>query len=661
MTDSVLPPEDPHGDRAWQEAQRRRKLGRSAIFDELEEWRPATSPAKPGDPAEPAADKYAGEEELKFDDVRIPRIVGKVLRWVPIGLPEDCPVTCLGKNGRTYFYLSPLGELIALTDAEHGQAHIRGLWSPKLRELRQAFPQLNQNGTHKGFAAQYAADALTTACGAKGIFEAHDRVRGLGCWKGEDGALIQHLGDRVLVGETEHKPGEIDGYVYPGRPSMPPGKADRTKVSQVYDRFQTWNWSRGELDARLLLGQLASTVLGAALDWRPMAFVCGDAATGKSTLQRWVRRMLPRRLVGTVDASEAALRGLLGQDAVGVSFDEIEADASNEKAQQVMKLARTAASGDDAYRSSASQDLKQFTLRGSFLFSAIIPPSMRPQDMQRFAFLMLRPLAKDAKLPPLSAGDDRELGAALVGRITAAWDRWEATLDAFALGLAREGHAQRGAIQFGTLLAAAHLVLEDRPPNEVDIATWCGQLRRESLFEYQNAEPVWLKALRRVLSAQPEIWRAHEFPTVAEVIRKYLLGLKLNNKEEMDVAQKRLTRAGLAIVGEKGTTRKYLAIPPRHPQVGAIFKGTDFQAAGGGDGAWHIPLASAPKIEGAETERRGVWRSEKVPRLGRDFRCDLFWLDGRAEIGGVWTPIFDATVDVDDIEPETEREPGEEG
>lgn len=660
MTDAILPPEDPHGDRAWYDEQQRIKRGRAAILDEAQEWRPdpGEEPEDEGPPVDPSED-----EALRFDHVLIPRIVGKIIRQVPISLPPECPITCLGKNGRTFFYLSPLGELMQLADAEHGQAHIVSLWAPKIDELNRAFPQFNQQGKFKGFQANYARDAMMAACARKPIFQAHDRVRGLGCWKSEKGALIQHLGDRILIDGREEKPGEIDGYVYPGRPSMPSGTAGgRAQVAAIYERFQGWHWRRGELDARLLLGQLGSTVLGAALDWRPMVFMCGDASTGKSTLQRFVRRMLPRRMVGTVDASEAALRGLLGQDSVGVSFDEIEADASNEKALQVMKLARTAASGDDAYRSSQSQDLKQFTLRGSFLFSAIIPPSMRPQDVQRFAFLMLRKLPKEAKLAPLTAAVEGEMGRALVGRITEAWPRWEETLDAFTLGLARVGHDHRGALQFGTMLAAAHLLLEDRAPDTADVDLWCAQLARETLFEYQNSEPVWLKALRRLLNAQPEVWRANGFPTVAEVVRKYLKADSIpEGHEDKAAAHAALNRAGLAITHERKTGRVYLAIPPRHPQLTAIFRGSDFAAAGGGDGAWHVPMSGAPPIEADPATRRGVYRSEKVPRLGRDVRCDMFWLDGMAEIGGVWTPIFDRTLGEDEIDAPAEREPGEEG
>lgn len=632
---------DPAGDKAWMEARRQR--GRGAIFGassfEDEDFGGGTGTedeagGEGGD--DEGGGGSEGEDGPRFDHVRIPRLFGTTIRYVPIGMPEDAPITCLGKNGQTYFYLTPLGELISLADAEHGQAHITGAWAPKIGDLHRAFPQFDQQRRFKGFQAQYARDAMMTACALKGIFDAHEKVRGLGCWQDDEGHLVQHLGDRVLVSGKEHKPGELGGYVYPGRPPIPAPKAGgKADCLAVYQRMQMWNFARGEVDARLLLGQILAGVLGAAIEWRPMAFLTGDAGTGKSTLQKLVRDLLSKRMISTVDASEAALRALLGQDALAVSFDEIEADAQNEKAQAVMKLARTSASGDDAYRSGSDQVARGFTLRGSFLFSAIIPPSMRQQDMQRFAFLRLQTLPKGAKLPPLSKTELRDLGAGLVGRITEGWDRWDATLAAFFQGLQARGHEHRGAMQFGTMLAAAHIALEDGAPGEAEVDRWCDQLARDRLFEYENSEPAWLQAWRIIMTAHPEAWRGEGSPTVAEMVRRYLVASQATSgEEERAKAHDKLTRAGLAIVRQRGSGRIFLAVPPRHQGIAAIFKGTDFEKKGG-EGAWNIPLRGAPRLEGD----KGVLHVEKVPRLERQ-KCALFWLDGQAQVAGEWVRIF---------------------
>jgi hypothetical protein len=644
--------DDPHGDRAWLEARRQR--GRGALldaeaFDDGEADFEDTGRRDEEDP-----EGHAGEGERPppaSDQVMIPRIVkGGHVRWVRISLPPECPITPLGVTGRTSWYLSGIHQLIGLQDSEHGQAHIRALWAPHIDELQRAFPQFDQSNRFKGFQAQYAADAMVAACAVKGPFDAHEKVRGLGCWKDDDGQLVQHLGDRVLVAGAEHRPGELGGYVYPARPAITaPRRGGKADCEKIYAHFQCWNYERGEVDARLLLGQVAAGILGAAIDWRPMAFLTGDAGTGKSTLQRRIRALHPKRIVGTVDASEAALRALLGHDALTVSFDEIEADAHSDRAQAVMKLARTSASGDDAHRSGSDQQARSFTLRGSFLFSAIVPPSMRQQDMQRFAFLRLKTLKKGQRLPPLTTAELGALGAGMVGRITEGWPRWERTLDLFFQALQERRHEHRGAMQFGTCLAAAHILLEDGDPTAEDLERWCDPLHRDELFEYENSAPTWLTIWRHILSSLPEAWRGHGSPSVAEVVKKWLVAHAAGDggKDERRKLQGWLNQVGLHLVVERGTRRIYLAVAPKHQGLASMFRGSDYQAAGG-EGAWNIPLRGAPKIE-----EDGVLRVEKVPNLGR-LKCPMFWLDGTVEVAGQREPIFDRDGDDQEIEPSLE-------
>lgn len=644
--------DDPFGDKAFLEEQRQRRLaGRSALLqgaEDFEDDEPGDDGAggDAGDDAGGGGGDDGDEGEPKFDHVRIPRLFGTVIRYVAIGMPLDAPVTCLGKMGRTFFYLTPKGELVSLQDSEHGQAHIQGLWSPETDALDQAFPQFDQQRRFKGFQAQYARAAMMKACGKKPLFDPHEKVRGLGCWRTDDDQLVQHLGDRILIGSAEHAPGEIGGYVYPGRPPLLPPKAGgKADCEAIYQRFQLWNFERGEVDARLLLGQLAAGVLGAAIEWRPMAFLTGDAGTGKSTLQRLARALLPKRIISTVDASEAALRALLGQDALMVSFDEIEADAHNDRAQGVMKLARTSASGDDAHRSGQDQVARSFTLRGSFLFSAIVPPAMLQQDMQRFAFLRLKTLKKGAKLPALTSAELRELGQGLVGRITGGWARWERTLHAFFVALQERRHEHRGAMQFGTMLAAAHLLLEDGDPTEADLERWCEPLHRDKLFEYENSAPAWLTIWRTILSSSPDVWRAIGSPTVAQQIKAYYVAASAQDgQDEQRKIRQRLNQVGLTLVRQQKSNRLFLAVAPKHQALAALFRGTQFEAKSG-EGPWNIPLRGAPKLE-----EGGVMKVENVPAFGRQ-KAPHFWLEGTYEHAGERVPLFDPDEDNYELAP----------
>jgi hypothetical protein len=505
--------------------------------------------------------------------------------------------------------------------------------------LIRAYPQKTANGRVKGFQADLAQIELFAACDAAGVFDAREKVRGLGCWRGENGELIQHLGDVVLVGDRREKPGMIDGFVYPGRPAVAPPLSGGIEASMtVYGDLLTWNWSRGALDARLLLGWMGCAIMGAALDWRPMIFMTGDAGSGKSSVQERVKKLLPGRLASTVDATPAALRQIVNQDAIGVSFDEIEADMNTSQGTDVMKLARVAASGGTTYRGGKDHNASEFTLRGCFAFSAIVPPSMRVQDMQRLAFLRLGPLPKGGRMAEFTDAQLRELGQRMAGRIAEGWARWPAVLRAFEEALIRLGHNQRGAKQFGTLLAAAELLTSDETPSDKVADNLARGLARDALYEYESADPTWLLVLRHVLSAQPEVWRSNGSPTVAEVIRRWVAA---DGGEDRRAEQIKLNRAGLAICRDRGKGEVWLAIPSRHQQLAAMFRDTDFKQQGG-EGAWTSSLRNAEKWD-AKTGN-GIYRVSEPPQLGR-VKSTLIRLTAKIPRNGKEEPIFDMNLD----------------
>jgi hypothetical protein len=160
-------------------------------------------------------------------------------------------------------------------------------------------------------------------------------------------------------------------------------------------------------------------------------------------------------------------------------------------------------------------------LQECFGFSAIVPPAMGQADSQRFAFLRLQKLDKGMRTPKWTEAELRQLGAGLVGRITESWTRWSEVVDLYRQGLERVGHEQRGQDQFGTLLAAAYVLLSDDLPDHDSVDVWCEQLKRENVAEYEGNEAAWQEAWRHILSSQPDAWRTHGSPTVAQRLATY--------------------------------------------------------------------------------------------------------------------------------------------
>lgn len=663
--------EDPYGDKAWLEQQRQQRVskGRDAILgaDRFEDWERGGSEPGAGDddgddptdrsdegsPDDRPARKYKGLRHAYLTDD------GDVAYRTLGPVDEGCPVTPLGRDGKVFFFLTKKGQLVSYEDGKFGQAHLEALFADELWWLMRSYPAFNQGGTLTGFKADLARKALFASCARPGmdIFDPREKVRGLGCWRGDNGELIQHLGNEVRIGDAAkgHRPGLIGDYVYPGRPKLEPplmaeDGADRAAL--LLHDFGTWNWSRPDLDPRLLLGWLGCAILGAALEWRPAIFITGDAGTGKSTLQEWLRKLLPGWLVSTVDASPAALRQIVNQDSKAVAFDEIEADGNNPHSPEVIKLARIAGSGGEVHRGGSDHKASEFKLRGCFAFSAIVPPSMRPADMQRMAFLRLMPLSKGARLKGVSDAELKALGQHLVGRVVKGWPRWAETLRVYEDALQSDelGHNQRGARQFGTLLAAADLILHEEAPT-LEVATSIARgLERHGLYEYETSEPMWLKIVRHILTAQPMVWGSSSgYPSVAERVREWI---KATDAVERTRLQRLLNRAGLAVVRNRAG-HVFLAVPLAHQQVQAMFKDTDYRAQGG-DGAWTSALRNADRYQPVGNgEAVGVWRSEKVPQLNRA-TCTHVWLGAKVEIGGKVVPIFDEDPDQGDAGGEIE-------
>lgn len=646
MTTTVLPPEDPHGDRAWQEEQRKKRLakGRSAILgaEDYGDWTPPESDPEGDDGDEDEDARGEGDPPPKkvHRGLRYQRLTeGGEIVWTTLGpiQPDDkCPVTPLGRDGKIFFFLTKKGQLVSYEDGKIGQAHLEALFADELWWLMRYYPQFNQGGTLTGFKANYARMALFTSCAQRDVFDVREKVRGLGCWRGENGELIQHLGNEVLIDGEKHAPGFIGDHVYPGRPAVPPPmEGDNKAALTIFEDLMTWNWGRGELDVRLALGWIGSAILGAALDWRPMVFFTGDAGSGKSTVQERLKKLLPGRLASTVDATPAALRQMIGQDAIAVSFDEIEADVNNDQGTNVMKLARVAASGGTTYRGGKDHSASEFTLRGCFAFSAIVPPSMRVQDLQRITFLRLQPLKKGGRPKKFTDAELKRLGQQLAGRMAKGWARWDDTLAAYEAGLERLGHNQRGARQFGTMLAACDLMLYDEVPVADVVDGWVKGLEREALYEFETADPMWLKAFRHIVAAQPEVWRTSGSPSVAEKVRAYINAL---GDDDRRAEQRRLNRAGLAVVQDRATGQFWLAIPREHQQISAIFKDSDLRASGG-EGAWSQALRGATRWH-VEENPDGIYRVENVPQLGR-IKCTLIRLSATHDVAGEKVPIFD--------------------
>jgi hypothetical protein len=529
--------------------------------------------------------------------------------WKPdeYGLPPDCPVLPLGTDNGMFFFLDTIGQMRALKDSELSQAGINALFMGRHLYLYWAWPKKNKDGDVTSWRPEKVRETLTGACARKGPWNSADRVRGRGTWRGRDGRLIIHCGDRLFSAAGEESLGELEGSVYPTRPPIArpwpvslagkPGPALR-----LHPHFQTWQWVRPELDPVLLIGQIGVGMLGGALDWRPAGFILGDKATGKSSLQRDLKALQGAWLVQSADTTAAGIWQRLQFDCLPVAVDEFEAKADTRKQKAVIELARLSASGAPMMRGGDNHKGTEFQGRSSFLFSSINTPPLDPQDLSRMAILRLSRLQPGKAKPVIPDDELAELGRKMLRRLMDNWHRWPATFAAWREFLAGCGHDGRGQDTFGTLMAVADLVIDhdaealglEIGPNAENFERWRPLLEASTLWEYEDATENWRLCLSHLLSKRIEAWRGGTRHTVGEVIAEFWEGFKNPDALGYTAARKLLEQTGLTIT--KPTTAEEhfsLLVPNQHPLLHELFKDSKWQGELSA-GTWAGALRQAP-------------------------------------------------------------------
>lgn len=377
------------------------------------------------------------------------------------GLPRDCPVVPLGRNGDEFFYLDSTGQVQSGRGKEHSGLFIINLYAPHSNLLDEHFPRLGAKNTPIGWDQRRAAMLLMDSCARHGLFEPASHLRERGAWLGEDGELVWHVGDRVLVGDRSHRPGPIGEHVYPARPKGPLPTDDveiaRTAGTRLLDLFMSWAWRDPEIAARLMLGWVSAAMVGGALPWRPMVWVAGAHGTGKSTLHNAIGHVFNGDIIQSSDASAAGIWQRLRHSSLPIAIEEIEAGGHSHTVEGVIRLARQAASGGLVLRGGADHTASQFTVLSAFMFSSILIPPLLPQDRSRIAVLELGELPADAPAPEIRPNELAEIGAGLRRRLIDGWKRREDFAEGWRSALKSAGHSARTSDQYGTLLALADL------------------------------------------------------------------------------------------------------------------------------------------------------------------------------------------------------------
>jgi hypothetical protein len=567
-------------------------------------------------------------------------------RKTPVkALRKDCPVIPLGVMGGTFHYLDPHGQLRSLKGKDHNAAGLRELFLNRIDWLWDAHPKFKEDQTQSGWKADEAGETLIKACSDKGVFNPLARVRGVGGWRDDQGGLILHAGDAVLIGDTWQPPGEYGGYIYPADDRTPrPGSdpATRAIASKLLARLDSWHW-RGEKDDEaqridwdgsghclasiLYLGWLMSSLAGAALSFRPVLWLTADAGEGKTTLIDLTQLVLSGGFVHASDATEAGVSSSLGYSTKAVLLDESEDEGNNRRVHALIKLARQAASGGGKLRGSSDHQAHAFNAKSSFLFGSIIVPSLPPADASRICILKMAPLEAGAARVKFDPEEWRHVGQGLRRRLMDGWQRWEATFDAYREGLATKGFNPRGLDQMGTLLAMADLArFDDLPDSDTVLALCEAVAARRKADDYQpnNTESM----LNHLLSIPLDVFRGGERMTIGELVAR-AAGL---TEDAGDTAssyrscQQALRAWSIFVDGLKDSAT--VVLPHSGEGLRKLFEGTHWRGEPGVKGGWAQALERLPGVTQVNS-RRFAGRGQRVP-----VRTFLMLAEGETLTGG---------------------------
>lgn len=571
--------------------------------------------------------------------------------------PPGCPIRVLGNQQdvtgkQTAYYLNFNGQLVGLEMGNrHGKLGLAGLFGPHVGWLEANWGQYSKPVREQdaggrwvivepsrcvGFDQAKAAMALVVEATRKGIFDPHGRLRGRGAHRHADGrGVVLHCGDKMLV--SDHKvdggikgwrwidPGLHERFVYTAAEPIarPHHEACDTRAAEkLIGLLLTWKWKRPLLDARFVLGAIALGPLGGASEWRSHVWITGGKGTGKSTLNGKdgvIHRIFGAGVFRTANTSAAGLRQSLLNSTVPVMLDEIEASKNNDRVQAVIELARIASSGDDLTRGGADHNAQQFTLQSSFWCSSINIPPLEPQDRSRFAICELQPFPAGTPPIDLTKFNFPEIGRHLMRRMVDGWDRFEATRIRFKAALALVGHDPRACDQFGTLLAAADIVINDHEtrdglPDDEEVNHWAGLCKPQRMTEISESTPDHVACINHITTSMVQARGGDERVALGTWIGEalnYAMAPLLDDVKGSH-AGKRLEQYGLKLVNARyhpevqdanGEVRAarwgavafnkdepgFLAVAGKHQALDSIFRDTTWN-----NGVWKQALSRHP-------------------------------------------------------------------
>lgn len=570
---------------------------------------------------------------------------------------DGCPVRPLGLNGEMSYYLDRHGQLRGVDN--HTQQKILHLFGDRIDSLIRQFPNVGKEGVrrHDRFDQTAASMTMIAACSEKGLFNPDGAVRGVGAWRDDDGALVYHCGDTVMTAEGCGEPRDFHGKIYPAYPPIPaPADPGQTgdPAPDILSTLERWNWMRRDVEPMLALGMIGVQMLGGALDWRPVYWLTGDKASGKSTFQDMLKHLHgDKGLIQSNDPTKSGITSRLGHSSLPVAIDELEpGDEGSGKERDIIILARVAASGGQWLRGSSDQKGASGNVYSAFLFSSIlIPGAMKPQDRSRLITLQLATLDPDAPRMSLDPRTWRKRGAALKRLLIDRWPTWADRLSLWREALALQGIGGRNGDNYATTLAMADMALHEALPSPEALEGWASSIARATRADTEDIGSDAEDMIVHLLGQPLDVYRRGELFTVAQWVqvaaclpaapRQLIVSAEAitpptddERRNAAKDANTKLAKYGLRVKGEGRDAELFIANKPI-PELSKLFARSTWAGGVWAQSARRLPGATLTNLRLAGLGLRGVY----VP-LGDMLGISSFPMD-RSPPGPTRAPLPD--------------------
>lgn len=605
--------------------------------------------APPNDPPKPppaGGDGDKGRGGGKPEKERLPA-ARKNSERPPGEIWKGCPVTPLGFNDDRVYLIDVHGQLKTLVKIDiQSVAKLFGNRQHLLWHRYPTFARGSDKPQPMRFDATTAASDIIAACADKGMFDPVGTVRGVGAWTDDDGNLIYHCGDVLLIGDQQLPPSAMGGRIYPASPPIPHPAirvADPGPMPAIREELETWRWRRADLDVQIAIGMICCMILGGAFDWRPNFWITGGKSTGKSRLQRLIMLLMggEKGLLRAENATAASISNFLRLSTLPVALDELEpGDQGSAKEKAIIELMRIASSGGRRIRSNPDQSTTETVIRSTFLASSIlIPGALKPQDRSRIIILDLDPFPEGTDPPPpLRAETWHKRGHALKRILIDRWPGWAERLDRWRVGLAAKGVDGRNGDNWATVLAMADMAENPDQPAPEAVAGWATKVAkaiRNDLADIgSDADDVvtWLLTqmidpMRRGQAHTIAAWLKIAAQRPAAARRIFGGDSMLSDAEQARVANRYLAAYGLRVIGSAEEPVLFVATK-QMAGLKALFEKSDWAG-----GAWTQSLqrVTGAKASSASRYLEGIQtRGSEIPFASLP---GLMALDG--EDGGI--------------------------